>query len=88
MKRLASWFTVPMSNASVGQQFTAFAASPSVSGTVVAGRLPDASSPMSSTSVAGSSTPAPTIPRGRWYLKLRAVRRTPLASRAEASVSP
>src|SRR6267154_642700 len=28
------------------------------------------------------------MPRGRWYLKLRATRRTPFASNAEASVSP
>ena len=28
------------------------------------------------------------MPRGRWYLKLRATSRTPLASSAEASVSP
>ena len=88
MKRVASWLTAPKSNPGDGQQLTERAASPSVSGTVVAGRLPEASSPISSTSVEGSSTPAPTMPRGRWYLKLRAVSRTPLASRAEASVSP
>ena len=38
--------------------------------------------------VPGSSAPAATIPRGRWYLKLRPTRRTPLAIRAEARVSP
>ena len=32
--------------------------------------------------------PAAKIPRGRWNLKLRATRCTPLASSAEASVSP
>jgi hypothetical protein len=36
----------------------------------------------------GSSAPAEKMPRGRWYLKLRATIRTPLASSAEAKVSP
>jgi hypothetical protein len=76
------------SNAGDGQQWTDFAARPSRNGTVVIAWLPESCSPASSTSEAGSSYPAPTMPRGRWYLKLRAVRRTPLASKAEARVSP
>ena len=40
------------------------------------------------TSAFGSSGPALEMPRGRWYLKLRPTSRTPLASSAEASVSP
>src|SRR3954452_13980900 len=36
----------------------------------------------------GSSAPAERMPRGRWYLKERPTRRTPLARSAEASVSP
>ena len=42
----------------------------------------------SSTSALGSEAPAVTMPRGRWYLKLRPTRWTPLAMSAEASVSP
>ena len=40
------------------------------------------------TSAFGSSTPALRMPRGRWYFQLRATSLTPLASRADASVSP
>ena len=40
------------------------------------------------TSALGSSTPAATMPRGRWYLKLRPTRWMPAASSADASVSP
>jgi len=36
----------------------------------------------------GSSEPAVTIPRGRWYLKERPIKCLLLASSAEASVSP
>ena len=36
----------------------------------------------------GSSAPAATMPRGREYLKLRPITSTPLASSAEARVSP
>ena len=34
------------------------------------------------------AAPDDTTPRGRWYLKLRPTSRTPLASKAEATVSP
>ena len=40
------------------------------------------------TSAFGSSAPAVTMPRGRWYLNERPTRCTPFASSAEASVSP
>ena len=40
------------------------------------------------TSAFGSSDPALSTPRGRWYLKLRPTTATPAASSAEASVSP
>ena len=40
------------------------------------------------TSALGSSTPAVSRPRGRWYLNERPNSVTPLASSAEASVSP
>ena len=39
-------------------------------------------------SALGSSEPAETTPRGRWYLNERPIRWTPLASSAEARVSP
>src|SRR6266542_2615096 len=55
----------------------------------VARRLGSVKPPLSScTSAEGSSGPAVKMPRGRWYLKLRATRRTPLASSAEARLSP
>ena len=44
--------------------------------------------PITSIIAFGSSDPAVSTPRGRWYLKLRPTTLTPLAKSAEATVSP
>ena len=63
---------------------------PSYSSTCVARRFGAvrALSRATVTSAFGSSEPADRMPRGRWYLNERPTRCTPLASSAEASVSP
>ena len=62
---------------------------PNARATCVALRLGVSSAPSpTSQSAFGSSAPAARMPRGRWYLKERPTRWTPLASSAEATVSP
>jgi hypothetical protein len=79
----------PRSTSSDGQRFWLAATRPSYSSCWVARMSGWVRAPVSScTRALGSSAPAPTMPRGRWYLKLRPTRRTPLAINAEASVSP
>ena len=81
--------TVPKSILSDGQRLTLAASSPSNSSTCVARKLGSVRGPAPSWTMAfGSSDPALMMPRGRWYLKLRPTSLTPLASSAEASVSP
>ncbi len=64
------------------------ASSPSRSGTVVAGSIGSGNGASICTSAFGSSTPAAMMPRGRPYRIPVATVWTPLASSAEASVSP
>ncbi len=64
------------------------AASPSRNGTVVAGSIGSGNGSSICTSAFGSSTPVAMMPRGRPYRMLVATAWTPLASSAEASVSP
>ena len=80
----------PTSKASEGQRFWLVASRPSRSSWMVARvfgskRPGPRRVPMSAF---GSSEPAETTPRGRWYLNERPIRWTPLASSAEARVSP
>ena len=79
-----------MSNDSEGQRFWLLASRPSRSFWIVArmlgSNLPGPRRvPMSAF---GSSEPAETTSQGRWYLKERLIRWTPLASSADARVSP
>ena len=77
------------SKASEGQRFWLSAARPSKSSIAVARVFGSRRAPArSSTSAFGSSGPAERMPRGRWYLKERPTSLTPLATSAEASVSP
>ena len=72
-----------------GQPFWRAQTRPSHSSVVVAGTFGVRRPPTPIVNSAfGSSTPAETIPRGRWYLKLRPMRRILFAINAEASVSP
>ena len=89
MRRAAAELTAPISNSTEGQAFCEAALSPSTSSNWVALMLGSlrGSSP-TWTRALGSSAPAVTMPRGRWYLKLRPTRWTPLASSAAARLSP
>ena len=81
--------SAPRSNSTLGQQLTLRARSPATSGSCVTRTLGVRRGPSpTSTSALGSSAPQDQMPRGRCSLKLRPTRRTPLASSAEASVSP
>ena len=64
------------------------AASPSTSSTAVAATIGSERGADTSTKAHGSSTPAEKTPRGRPRIGLEQITSTPLARRADASVSP
>lgn len=89
MKRDSFWLIAYLSCSSDGCAFTLVATRPWYSSISVARAFGTVYGPVSSCTTAfGSATSAVTIPRGRWYLKLRATKCTPFASSADASVSP
>ena len=80
----------PTSRFSEGQWFWLVVLRPSKTSSTVA-RVFGSKRPLPRsvpTSAFGSSEPAERMPRGRWYLNERPTRWTPLASSAEARVSP
>ena len=82
-------FIAPKSKDTEGQQFWLVATNPSTNSTVVAIALGSVLAPLYNwTWALGSSTPAPVNPLGLWYLKLRPTKWIPLASSADAKVSP
>ena len=89
MKRAARPMMLLTSTFSDGQPVVENAFMPWYSSTCVDFRFGTVPGPRSSwISAFGSSAPWPMMPRGRPYLKLRPIMRTPLASSADAKVSP
>ena len=77
------------SNCGDGQQFCELTCIPSVTNCIVARTLGSCSAPIPiDTKPPDSSAPQELTPRGRWYLKLLPTTSIPLASNAEATVSP